>query len=202
MELILIRHGEPDYSEVTERKYIGHGRDLAKLTELGKAQAEQVSRDERLKGAEIILASPYTRALQTAAIISKNTGITIEVETDLIEWMPDLTFMYDGPKNFAEIDEEIIKYKGEWNPECKYRWESFSNVGERAYKVIKKYLGYQKVIVVAHGVLMRQFVYMKNVPNCEVITMEFDEESQYSGYVEEGATSLPTKNELAIRPHS
>ena len=54
------------------------------------------------------------------------------------------------------------------------------------YDSSKKYLGYQKVIVVAHGVLMRQFVYMKNVPNCEVITMEFDEESQYSGYVEEG----------------
>lgn len=148
MELILIRHGEPDYSEVTERKYIGHGRDLAKLTELGKAQAEKVSRDERLRGAE------------------------------------------------------IIKYKGEWNPECKYRWESFSQVGERAFEVIRKYLGYKKVIVVAHGVLMRQFVYMKDVPNCEVITMKFDEKSQYNGYVEDGATSLPTKNELAIASQS
>ena len=59
-------------------------------------------------------------------------------------------------------------------------------MGNRAFKVIKKYLGYQKVIVVAHGVLMRQFVYMKHVPNCEVITMEFDEKSQYNGYVEEG----------------
>ena len=83
MELVLIRHGQPDYSEVTERKYIGHGRDLAKLTELGKEQAEKVSRDARLDGAEIILSSPYTRALQTAAIISKNTGIPIEVETHL-----------------------------------------------------------------------------------------------------------------------
>lgn len=184
MELILIRHGQPDYSEVTERKYIGHGRDLAKLTELGKEQAEKVSRDERLKGAEIILSSPYTRALQTAAIISRNTGIQIEVETDLIEWMPDLTFTYDGPKNFTEIDAEIIRCKGEWNPECKYRWESFSSVGERAFNVIRKYLGFKKVIVVAHGVLMRQFVYMEDVPNCEVITMEFDEQSQYNGYVE------------------
>lgn len=180
MELILIRHGQPDYSEVTERKYIGHGRD----SELGKEQAERVSRDVRLKGSEIILSSPYTRALQTAAIISKNTGIPIEVETDLIEWMPDLTFTYDGPKNFAEIDAEIIKYKGEWYAECKYQWESFSSVGKRAFDVIRKYLGYRKVIVVAHGVLMRQFVYMDEVPNCEVVTMEFDENSQYNGYVE------------------
>lgn len=69
--------------------------------------------DERLKGADIILASPYTRTLQTAAIISKNTGIPIEVETDLLEWMPDLTFQFEGPVHFAEIDAEINLYKGE-----------------------------------------------------------------------------------------
>lgn len=57
-------------------------------------------------------------------------------------------------------------------------------MGERAFNVIRKYLGFKKVIVVAHGVLMRQFVYMEDVPNCEVITMEFDEQSQYNGYVE------------------
>lgn len=73
--------------------------------------------------------------------------------------MPDLAFTYDGPKNYAEIDAEIIKCKGEWNTECKYQWESFSSVGKRAFNTIKKYLGYKKVIVVAHGVLMRRFVY-------------------------------------------
>lgn len=184
MELILIRHGEPDYSEVTERHYIGHGRSLAKLTELGKEQAERVSKDDRLRGADIILASPYTRALQTAAIISKNTGIPIEVEIDLLEWMPDLTFMFDGPENFPEIDAEMKKYGGEWNPECKYQWESLSSVGKRAFAAVKKHLDCKKVIVVAHGIVMRQFVYMEEVPNCQVITMEFDESSQYNGYVE------------------
>ena len=29
MHLVLVRHGEPDYSFVTERGFIGHGRDLA-----------------------------------------------------------------------------------------------------------------------------------------------------------------------------
>ena len=37
MDLLLVRHGEPDYSDIDERGYIGHGRDLAKLTEKGVA---------------------------------------------------------------------------------------------------------------------------------------------------------------------
>ena len=42
MHLLLIRHGEPDYTVVTERKFKGHGRDLAQLTEKGIRQAEAV----------------------------------------------------------------------------------------------------------------------------------------------------------------
>jgi len=30
----LIRHGEPTYKPVDERKFIGHGRDLAPLTKM------------------------------------------------------------------------------------------------------------------------------------------------------------------------
>ena len=39
MQILFIRHGEPDYSHVTERGFIGHGQDMALLTELGKEQA-------------------------------------------------------------------------------------------------------------------------------------------------------------------
>lgn len=44
-KLIFVRHGEPDYSKVSERKYIGHGKDLADLTSLGKEQARKAARD-------------------------------------------------------------------------------------------------------------------------------------------------------------
>ena len=91
MDLLLVRHGEPDYSDIDERGYIGHGRDLAKLTEKGVRQAERAAEDTRLQGAELILSSPYTRALQTASIISRITQIPLTVETDLHEWMPDLS---------------------------------------------------------------------------------------------------------------
>ena len=47
--------------------------------------------DARLKTAELIVSSPYTRALQTAAIISRETGLKICIEVDLHEWEPDKT---------------------------------------------------------------------------------------------------------------
>lgn len=78
MHLVLIRHGEPDYRVVTERKFKGHGRDLAPLTEQGVLQAEAVSHDPRLAGAEFIVSSPYTRALQTAAMVTCNSDVTLQ----------------------------------------------------------------------------------------------------------------------------
>ena len=69
----LIRHGEADYSNLQKYNFYGFGRDFAPLTPNGIIQAEHASRDSRLKSADIIISSPYTRALQTAQIISKNT---------------------------------------------------------------------------------------------------------------------------------
>lgn len=67
----LIRHGEPTYKPIDERRFIGHGRDLAPLTENGIKGVKETALDNRLKNCEIIVSSPYTRALQTAAILSK-----------------------------------------------------------------------------------------------------------------------------------
>ena len=96
MKIFFIRHGEPDKLEVDKRGFIGQGRDLAPLTELGIKQAEEVSENPILKGCQIIVSSPYTRALQTSAIISKNLGIDIKVEVDIHEFIPDKTFQLKG----------------------------------------------------------------------------------------------------------
>jgi broad specificity phosphatase PhoE len=64
----------------------GHGRDLVPLTDNGIAQAKAAARDPRIGRSEIILSSPYTRALHTAAIVSMELGIDIKVEHDLREW--------------------------------------------------------------------------------------------------------------------
>lgn len=76
--LYLVRHGQPDYSGLQERGMFGFGRDLAPLSPLGIQQAEKSAKDPRLKQAERIVSSPYTRALQTAQIISLRPGEIVE----------------------------------------------------------------------------------------------------------------------------
>ena len=64
-------------------------------------QAEKVALNSILSKSEIIVSSPYPRALQTAAIISRETGIKLNVEMDLREWEPDKTFQF---KSSEEAD--------------------------------------------------------------------------------------------------
>ena len=51
-----------------------------------------VSKNECLQGAQLIVSSPYTRALQTASIISRAVDIPLQVEMELHEWLPDLNY--------------------------------------------------------------------------------------------------------------
>ncbi len=103
----LIRHGRPDYSGMLGHGFKGFGRDFAPLSDEGIRQVLETSLDKRLRGADIIVSSPYTRALQTAQIISKNTGIDVAVEVDLHEWIPDLTNRYETSEEFFALAEEF-----------------------------------------------------------------------------------------------
>lgn len=66
----LIRHGRPDYTYGDTHGFIGQGHDFAPLKQDRIKEVIKTSKDVRLKNAQIIVASPYTRALQTASIVS------------------------------------------------------------------------------------------------------------------------------------
>jgi broad specificity phosphatase PhoE len=171
--LYLIRHGEPDYSFCDERGYIGHGRDLAPLSEEGERQALKAASDPRLIDADIILSSPYTRALQTAAIISRIINKPIKVEIDLHEWMPDLTFQYKSFEECLELNNDFNKHKGIYPKDQKKRWESLDSLKTRVNKVIEKYVQYDKVIVVCHGMAIRTIKYVEKIELGEIIECNY-----------------------------
>ncbi|PKK97131.1 MAG: histidine phosphatase family protein [Tenericutes bacterium HGW-Tenericutes-3] len=151
-QFIFVRHGEPRYDEVQERGYFGMGYDLGKLTERGVIQAEQRALDPIFEGAELIIASPYTRALQTAAIISRVTQIPLTVENDLHEWMPDTKFLFD--QDIHLVFQEYWDAQGKRNVSHKYRWESYEDLQKRVQLTLIKYKNYKKVVVVCHGIVM------------------------------------------------
>ncbi len=174
-KIVFMRHSEPDYTFVEERKYIGHGIDLAQLTEKGIQIAENASFDSRLNGGEIIVSSPYTRALQTAAIISKNRQLSIKVELDLHEWMPDLSFRYSSNEEARKVNRLCIEQKGVCPDDSMIKFENLEDVFNRAKKALLRYNGYKKIIVVTHGIVMRRFVFEPNIPYCGILEVDFDE---------------------------
>ena len=100
----LIRHGKPDYTYGDTHGFIGQGHDFVPLKQDRIREVIETSKDARLKNAQIIVASPYTRALQTASIISKETGLEIVVEPDIREWQPDLTYQYKNSDEMKRLD--------------------------------------------------------------------------------------------------
>ncbi|QAA32120.1 histidine phosphatase family protein [Clostridium manihotivorum] len=174
-KIVFMRHSEPDYSLVEEKKYIGHGIDLAQLTENGIRIAENASLDSRLDNADIIVSSPYTRALQTAAIISKNRQLDIKIELDLHEWMPDLSFQYSSKEQASKANRLCIENKGICPNDSEIKFENLEDVFIRAKKALLKYSNYKKIIVVTHGIVIRRFSFEPNIPFCGISEIDFDE---------------------------
>ena len=175
MEVIFIRHGEPDYTPCWDRGFIGHGKDLACLTDEGVVQAENVSRSPLLNNSELIVSSPYTRALQTAAIISKNTQLNIKVEIDLHEFLPDKTFLYKSREEDKMLHKDFCDCLGSYPVGETRKWETIAEIKSRVMAVMNKYLTHSKIIVVAHGGVIRRFTGVAEVNYCTPYMVNFDE---------------------------
>jgi broad specificity phosphatase PhoE len=138
-----------------ERRLIGAFRDLVPLTELGISQVEARVEEFRPLKAELILSSPMTRSLQTAAILSRALDLPIDVQFDLHEWLPDQTFNYDTDAQIFAAYDEMISHSGEWPPGETRNWESLSMVKERVTAVLQQYTQYKTVIVACHGAVIQ-----------------------------------------------
>ena len=168
-----------------EHRFFGFGRDLAPLSEKGIQQAEEVAKDERLKTAELIVSSPYTRALQTAQIISRNTGIEMRVELDLHEWIPDLSNRYTTSEEAFRLTDEFVDCKGVYPTETRKLWETLEDMRKRMRRVADKYAEYEKVIFVGHGMAFRSLVYIEIMKPAEIVECQYEigqEECVYSFY--------------------
>lgn len=166
-----IRHGEPLWELNEQRNLTGANRNFVPLTDRGVQEAETTARDPRLAHAEIVIASPYTRALQTAAIIAGHLQLPLQVEYDLHEWVPDLTFQFDLQK-VVELRNDFDACNGHY-PEGESRlWESRDSMRTRVDAVLEKYLHHEKVIVVCHGMLICNHTGVDQVDHAEIVEMK------------------------------
>lgn len=164
MKIHFIRHGQPDYSNIKNEDPI-YFSNLAPLTKNGIKQAESID-ISKINNSKIIISSPYTRALQTAAIISKNTNINILVEPNLHEWYPDKTFS-TKIKDFDKFNRLYLKDKI-----CECNCEDDNEMKNRLIDVIEKYKCYDEIIIVAHQRLINVLT-CSNLKYCEVFDLNY-----------------------------
>jgi glucosyl-3-phosphoglycerate phosphatase len=122
--MILLRHGQSEFNLHFSATRRDPGIPDPKLTPLGQAQAEaaaEVLAGERLRR---ILVSPYTRALETAAVVARRLGLDVVVNpvvreryaftcdigtprTDLALRWPEHDFSHIDEVWWPEIEEPI-----------------------------------------------------------------------------------------------
>ena len=184
MQLVMIRHGEPDYSFSEGKGFKGPARELAPLSKMGVEQAEQVALDPRLQGSQLIISSPYPRALQTAAIISRVSGLKIDVAFDLHEWLIDTRYENRNMADTLAAVKEIAAFKGIRHEDAQLQWEGYDQVAQRAYQALYPYLHLDKVIVACHAYVIKQFHNPGHINYCDIIEVDFHKDFTWPGYIE------------------
>lgn len=80
--MILIRHGESEFNAVFNRTRVDPGITDPRLTAHGREQVRLAAAEIRRDGHPVrrLITSPYTRALETAAILAAELKLPVEVE--------------------------------------------------------------------------------------------------------------------------
>lgn len=146
---------------------------MCPLSSKGREQIIKTAKDKRLQGADIILSSPYTRTLQTAAILSKELQIDIIVETDLHEWVANKNYIYEEDEIAVKNYNEYIQNKGIYPNGVDKDWESNEIMKIRFFQVLEKYKQYDKVIVASHGTLMSAVTGLDRPAHGEIYELDF-----------------------------
>lgn len=168
----LVRHGKTNYSERNKKIYQGFGVNLSPLNADGIKEIENTSKDKRLCEANIILSSPYTRAIQTAAILSKALQIDIMIETDLHEWMANKNYIYEDDEKAKKNYHEFVEFKGIYPADCDMDWEDMNSMRKRILPVFEKYKHYQKIVVACHGMFIQSLCRGDHPENGEIAAFE------------------------------
>ena len=78
--MILVRHGQSEFNVVFSVTRVDPGIRDPRLTEEGRRQAEVAAETLAARGIERLIASPYSRALETAEIVARRLDVAMTVD--------------------------------------------------------------------------------------------------------------------------
>jgi broad specificity phosphatase PhoE len=166
-DVILVRHADADYDvlDTWSPTFTGMRRDFAPLSKTGAAQAQELATRLKSERVRLIVSSPYTRSLHTAAVIATDLACPIAVDVRLHDWLP----VHDGrlPISGAIVAEKISEYEqfamtGELPPVR--TWETAHEMRERLTTVISDHRSDLPVALVTHEAPIQSIVGRVPVP--------------------------------------
>lgn len=179
-KLVLVRHGEPDYSFLNQKNMTSAKQEWAFLSDRGIEQAIEVANDPKLWDGDIILSSPYTSALQTASIIAERNELKVQGEVGLHEWVSQKNYA-----NFRAYARDYKKAMYEFSSQANVKnrgYESLEQVRLRTLQVLRNYLLYEKIIAVIHAGVIYSLTQEK-VPFGGVIELSLNEDLNHKNKV-------------------
>ena len=150
-----VRHGEPAYDTVGDWSGFPFGKECAGLTKAGCEQIKHSAKRLLPYKPACILSSPYTRALQSAAILSKELKADIVVEHDLHEWETDRSHQIRDEKALVELCRQFDKNRGIYPDGEEPLWESREMMKNRVESVLMRWLDYDCIVVAGHALMMQ-----------------------------------------------
>ena len=170
--IIFVASGETN-KDFLNYHYSGFGREIVPLTEKGKQQAKKAAEQIKDDKGEVIISSPYTRALEAASIISRDLNIDLEVEPGLHDWIPKDPYDSTSDYSFKPAYNTFIAYNGNRDPLHRYRYESLPEMKDRVIRSLDKYLkAHEVIIVVSHSMVSKVFDWDTKLEDGEFVRFE------------------------------
>lgn len=154
-KFLFVRHGEPDYSTAGKWSEIPMGIHFASLSDAGREQIKGSCKELAKYNVDLIVSSPYTRAMQGAAIMASKLNTDVVVEHGLHEWQVDLSYSIKDEAEILRLCKEHDRLNGEYPAGETKLWESTDIVRNRVLKCLEKYKEYNCVVVAGHAMMMQ-----------------------------------------------
>jgi glucosyl-3-phosphoglycerate phosphatase len=173
--MILIRHGQSEFNVRFSGTGIDPGNEDAPLTPLGRQQAEAAAKT--LADARItrVIASPYTRALQTAAPFARHFGLPVTI-SPLVRERYAYSCDVGSPVSHlttAWPDHDFTHLPDIWWPAETESERATLARAEQFHLEMAALPGHEETLVVSHwGFILAMTG--RSVTNCEWVVLEPD----------------------------
>ncbi len=165
--VVLVRHAEPDYAALPGHGpvYDGARRDLAPLSDRGVDQAEYLAATLADWRPALVLSSPYTRTLHTAALLAARLRLPLCVDLGLHDWLP----IRDGTSVITPevIRQKVVEYD-DWKRAdrlpAERTWETDDDMRDRLVAAVGRHSAKPALVVVTHEAVIRAATGAASVP--------------------------------------